>query len=680
MPSDSAITVGVRIRPLVSHEKGQQQCLRTTNGEVHIIPDAVAPQHAREGPFKFDLAMDSTDSRLPKFVSNATCYDLIGHTIVDHALEGYNSCLFCYGQTGTGKTTTILGDKQSGPGILISLFRELFEKVRVEEQNGCEIKVHVQMLEVYNEKVFDLLADEHDLHHHNQGHHKIELHVLPAGVQVKGAELKQVSNVEECLALIDHGNTMKHIAATAMNPQSSRGHTVFKLCIQKDDNGTGIHMGSEVYFADLAGHENEKMTQVKGDRLVELSFINKSLMWLQSAIHNLSKGHGKSHGRSSMCDFRNSKLTLLLSNALTGNSLVNVVVTLSPAEAHFATSLSSLKFANEVKRIKVEVTSTAHKDPAVTIKLLEQEVETLKQQLAAALAGHPQRSPDAGSAGYATVSAAFQTTGSSVGDSACHGVGSAEGSGAAPEVACSRPGTDDFERQDVQQLEHLNELQEQLEEQEEQRKQQEQTAKAASPKPERNIFDLSNLAWDRSISAWDPVAAHRDQSISTQLFDLSQLNAGAERPADQSISDLQLDANTAALVERVKRFAIKTDQNPSSPECRSRTHLCSQPALLPQSPSRRASLPKGWSAPSLPDEVPMQRGHPNPRTTSTNAPPGARSQPMTRVRSNLTMPMDCVPAFPGAGRMSQSGGMRRTVSDAGHLSPMIGGKLGFRVA
>lgn len=542
MPGDSAITVGVRMRPLVSHEKGQQHCLKVANGEVHIIPEAVEAKSAKEGPFKFDHAMDSSDEQSSTFVSNAKCYDLIGHTIVDHALDGYNSCLFCYGQTGTGKTTTILGDKQSGPGILISLFKELFEKVRQEEQNGCEIKVHVQMLEIYNEKVFDLLADEKCAQHSNHDHHKIELHVLPAGVQVKGAELKEVSNVEECLKLIDHGNSMKHIAATAMNPQSSRGHTVFKLCIHKDDSGHGIHMGSEVYFADLAGHENEKTTQVKGDRLVELSFINKSLMWLQAAIHSLAKGNG-SHHKPSMSDFRNSKLTLLLSNALTGNSLVNVIVTLSPAEAHFATSLSSLKFANEVKRIKVEVTSSAQKDPAVMIKSLESEVEALKSQLAAALAGAPEPIPGAG------------------------GVENAASNGAAPDVGREslHCGPEEFQ----QQLEHLEELQGELEEQEQklreqeqqERLQQEQMVAAAAASPVRSIFDLKGPCPD---PAWDPACRA----------------GGSMRLTEDSLSDSQLAADTEALLRRVSRLGLQAGgPRPSSIERR------------PQSPVRQVTRP-----------------------------------------------------------------------------------------
>merc|ERR1719183_3285497 len=120
-----------------------------------------------------------------------------------------------------------------------------------------------------------------------------------------------------------------------MNAHSSRGHTIFKLGIQKTEQEEGISLHSDVYFADLAGHENEKTTKVTGDRLVELSFINKSLMWLQRAIHSLSSKSHKGTASSNVSLFRNSKLTLLLANALTGNARINLIVTISPAALHF---------------------------------------------------------------------------------------------------------------------------------------------------------------------------------------------------------------------------------------------------------------------------------------------------------------------------------------------------------
>jgi len=372
-----ALKVGVRMRPLcLSHEKGQKECFAVTDEQVSVIPGAMEqpPKGLQAGPWRFDKAMDS-GARAEDPVDNKKCYELMGRDLIGHALEGFNSCLFCYGQTGTGKTTTILGDKENGPGLLIRMLVELFAEVSKEkETRGGIITVSIQMMEVYNERVFDLLAP--------QGTQtKVELHVLPHGVEIRGAETKNVTSVEEILGVIEQGNEKKHIAKTAMNPQSSRGHTIFKFGIHKDEGD--FHSSAEMYFADLAGHESEKTTKVTGDRLVELSFINKSLMWLQRAIHSLASKSPKGSAVSNVSLFRNSKLTMLLANALTGNARINVIVTISPAAVHFPTSASSLSFANEVKHMAVSVKSSAsiHADPAAVIQALEQEVKELKGKL-----------------------------------------------------------------------------------------------------------------------------------------------------------------------------------------------------------------------------------------------------------------------------------------------------------
>merc|ERR1719331_1202168 len=221
---------------------------------------------------------------------------------------------------------------------------------------------------------------------------------------------------------------------------------VLKFSLEKLGGPDGMTLHSEVYFADLAGHESIKLTAVKGERLTELKHINSSLMYLQRAIHSLAvasskrpaaakrtslstpdqdKGRGRSSSPSpspgsrtmthtaseeNSCScktttrraiakekpdrvnysvFRNSELTLLLANGLTGNSQAAVIVTLSPAAEHFETSLSSIEFGLEVKGIKLDVHSTMVVDPAVQIKRLEAEVASLKEQLSAALGGQP---------------------------------------------------------------------------------------------------------------------------------------------------------------------------------------------------------------------------------------------------------------------------------------------------
>eukprot|EP00928_Gymnodinium_smaydae_P020059 TRINITY_DN17745_c0_g1_i2.p1 TRINITY_DN17745_c0_g1~~TRINITY_DN17745_c0_g1_i2.p1 ORF type:complete len:570 (+),score=156.17 TRINITY_DN17745_c0_g1_i2:235-1710(+) len=351
--------------------------------------------------------MDSSDDTLKQFVSNERCYEHMGKPMLELAMKGYNVCLFCYGQTGTGKTTTIMGDAHVGKGLLPQLLEDLFKRADEMRSQGASVDLNLQMMEVYNETIHDLLIPKEK---REQGKGKVETHVLPAGVLISGAETIKVERLEDCMRLIDVGNGNRVVATTEMNPQSSRGHSVIKLTFVRSGGEDHTVLSSEIYFADLAGHENERLTKVKGEHLKELSYINSSLMWLQNCIHAVGEAGEKNHSgrRRSVCmprhrssihapdgspnaartdlsKFRNSKLTLLLANAMTGNSCTAVIVTLSPAAGHYETSLSSLKFAAEVKGIKMEAKANVQQEPPdVIIKRLQDEITELRQHGAAA--------------------------------------------------------------------------------------------------------------------------------------------------------------------------------------------------------------------------------------------------------------------------------------------------------
>jgi hypothetical protein len=270
------------------------------------------------------------------------------------------------------------------------------------------------MIEVYNEELNDLLRQP------GTTSPKVTISVTPQfGAQVVGAKTETVPGFKECMKWIERGNSNKTIKATAMNPQSSRGHCVFKLTLKMTQGSDGGKMTSEIYFADLAGSENIKKTLVTGDRLKELTFINSSLLHLANCIAKMSeeskKGSGgkprksgidagdastavatakapagappkspraPAHPTVDMSKFRSSKLTLLLANALSGNSKTAMIGTLSPAAANFEESYKTLKFASQVKSIKVESTAavTSH-DPNVMVKKLQAEVNELHGKL-----------------------------------------------------------------------------------------------------------------------------------------------------------------------------------------------------------------------------------------------------------------------------------------------------------
>ena len=427
-----SIRIGVRLRPLVPCEAGQSQCLRVRDNVIILEADGNGGKAPKE--FAFDYVMDSTDATSARFVSQERCYQLMAEKMVEHALRGFSSCLFCYGQTGTGKTTTILGKPEpiSEQGLLLRLVTDLFEQVSVLAHQGDNVQCRVQIVEVHNEKVRDLLTD-------SPSSPTPEVHVHPQlGVYLKHVLDQPVQSLDECLNVIEDASSRQTVAATAMNSQSSRGHTVYKLSVEKHGKTDNTVMTSEVFFVDLAGRENERTTRVSGERLVELSFINRSLMWLSQCIYALgntvtgrrrskllngldetlvtstrressfrlqektvkrekldkeaptrhstiseeSEGRKGSKGNdNTMARFRNSKLTLLLAKALSGNSKTSVICTLSPAKANLDESYTTLNFASSLKSVKVFAKPATRIDKDSLISGLQVELQELREKV-----------------------------------------------------------------------------------------------------------------------------------------------------------------------------------------------------------------------------------------------------------------------------------------------------------
>ena len=190
---------------------------------------------ARAREYEFDHVMDSTDRSSLHYVGQERCYEMMAGGMVSHSLKGYSTCLFCYGQTGTGKTTTILGRRrpESEQGLLLRLVRELFQEASALSEQGNQVHCSLQIVEVYNEKLRDLLSDGHP-----------EVHVHPRlGVYLKHARDQPVSCAASCLGLIEEATARQTVACHAMNVRSSRGHTVYKrLDLQDAPNTIRIYV------------------------------------------------------------------------------------------------------------------------------------------------------------------------------------------------------------------------------------------------------------------------------------------------------------------------------------------------------------------------------------------------------------------------------------------------------
>jgi len=425
MPVSEAILVGIRLRPLNAREQGQKVST-TCEGDVVNV---VSADKSKVGKFQMDAAMDSSiDRNSPNYWTQERVYNFFGKRMIEHALQGFHSAVFAYGQTGTGKTTTVMGDLDppSEHGLLLRLLADLLKRGSEIRTSGGIASVKIQMLEVYNEKVKDLLSP-HATAGGKEEKNKLEIHVHPQhGVYVKDSVENEITEIKEAFKIIEFGNTMKTVAATAMNKQSSRAHTVVKLYIETKESGSSSTNLSEVFVVDLAGRENERTTLVTGERLVELTFINRSLLWLSSCITALGKSkpkapkssprseetprsspradskapkssprseeaqaetsssgktNPKSMGANQMAKFRNSKLTLLLYNALSGNSRTAMIGTLSPAACNYDETMSTMNFASTVKSIKLEASAATSVNKDEVVNQLKEELQKMKEKM-----------------------------------------------------------------------------------------------------------------------------------------------------------------------------------------------------------------------------------------------------------------------------------------------------------
>ena len=162
MASQDKIKVAVRVRPFNQRE--------ITMGTAQSIVKIVANQtllHHPDGEdlnkipksFTFDHCFNSLDSKTPDFATQSDVFKSVGENILDNAFKGYNACIFAYGQTGSGKSYSMMGSGDQ-PGIIPRLCVSLFERISKSESKpseSCEAKVEVSYMEIYNEKVFDLL-------------------------------------------------------------------------------------------------------------------------------------------------------------------------------------------------------------------------------------------------------------------------------------------------------------------------------------------------------------------------------------------------------------------------------------------------------------------------------------------------------------------------------------------
>eukprot|EP00928_Gymnodinium_smaydae_P080196 TRINITY_DN63944_c0_g1_i1.p1 TRINITY_DN63944_c0_g1~~TRINITY_DN63944_c0_g1_i1.p1 ORF type:complete len:1367 (-),score=222.35 TRINITY_DN63944_c0_g1_i1:296-3826(-) len=296
-------------------------------------------------------------------------------------MEAYNGCLLAYGQTGAGKSHSVLGDLRSETerGLLPRSVERLFEmvdaRVRAAEKTEAPLQVTVlaSYLEIYQEKMFDLLGSTRS--------QELQVRVHPdLGPHVPHLIENPVLNVRDVGELLDFGAKNRAVGATAMNAHSSRSHAVFTIDLRLSSTGMEAKdHHSKIHFVDLAGSEKLKKTHALGAGLQEGIAINQSLSSLSRVIQSLASGQANSGARP---PFRESKLTLLLKDALSGNSKTVLVACISPARSNLEESVSTLDFAARCKLVRTTAKRN-EQDKRSLIESLSAEKRKVEEQLQA---------------------------------------------------------------------------------------------------------------------------------------------------------------------------------------------------------------------------------------------------------------------------------------------------------
>ncbi|KAJ0182322.1 hypothetical protein K1T71_001691 [Dendrolimus kikuchii] len=383
MASDK-IKVAVRVRPFNRRElELGTQCVVEMDGQQTILqyPQSAHDKERKQPKtFAFDHCFYSLDSTLPTFASQKTVFECLGRDILDNAFDGYNACIFAYGQTGSGKSYTMMGAPGADEGgIIPRLCDALFDRIAIQQSPpALTYKVEVSYMEIYNERVHDLLDPET-----TRRSLRVREHVV-LGPYVDGLSQLAVTSYQDIDNLMTEGNKSRTVAATNMNSESSRSHAVFSVVLTQTltDAATGVsgEKVARLSLVDLAGSERAVKTGAVGDRLKEGSNINKSLTTLGLVISKLADQSSGKPNKDKFVPYRDSVLTWLLKDNLGGNSKTVMVATVSPAADNYEETLSTLRYADRAKRIVNH--AVVNEDPnARIIRELRQEVEALKEML-----------------------------------------------------------------------------------------------------------------------------------------------------------------------------------------------------------------------------------------------------------------------------------------------------------
>lgn len=340
----SPIQVFIRIKPHDSNDQNEIIPFKySSNNKSLTLPDSSK------------LSFDSV------FTPQSTQYDIFESIIplLHLPLHGYNSTIFAYGQTNSGKTYTMLGPNGKLSlaadlmGIIPRASRYLFAAIHrlTSSSSSVQYQIRVSYLEVYNGRVYDLLRKNA-----NSSHEK--LHSLSIrgdsenNINVAGAAEIPVHNSLELENILLQGNRNRATASTYMNSSSSRSHAILILWIERRERSTSSpsreytsYLG-RLNLIDLAGSEDTSRSKVEGDRFREAVNINTDLLQLRRVLDALSVS-------ASYIPYRDSTLTRLLQSSLTTKQCITILIShISSLNIDLSETLSTLKYSQIAKCVQ----------------------------------------------------------------------------------------------------------------------------------------------------------------------------------------------------------------------------------------------------------------------------------------------------------------------------------------
>ncbi|RII22335.1 hypothetical protein CUC08_Gglean000121 [Alternaria sp. MG1] len=338
----NTIKVVARFRPQNKIEiaSGGEPIVEFKNDDTCTIQSKEA-----SGAFTFDRVFDMNSKQ-------ADVFDYSIRPTVDDILNGYNGTVFAYGQTGAGKSYTMMGsdmDDEVGKGVIPRIIQQIFASILASPSN-IEYTVRVSYMEIYMERIRDLLVPQNDnLPVHEEKNR---------GVYVKGLLEVYVSSEDEVYEVLRRGGSARAVSATNMNAESSRSHSIFVITVNQKNVETGSLKSGQLFLVDLAGSEKVGKTGASGQTLEEAKKINKSLSALGMVINCLTDS------KTQHIPYRDSKLTRILQESLGGNSRTTLIINCSPSSYNDIETLGTLRFGMRAKTIKNKAKVNAELSPA----------------------------------------------------------------------------------------------------------------------------------------------------------------------------------------------------------------------------------------------------------------------------------------------------------------------------